>query len=257
MKLLNTILKPLALASLIAAAPSLSAQMMVLRPEKVPDRPKIAPSDLATAPVKVKESSAKQARRTATTNPRRTRPKVKAPSTVASTLPSLEFVAEEDYDDVTPRLDLSTFTGGRPASHTEELAEAAIRNVNIGNMTIGVPDCVTVFESGPDFLIGSMSNQLDMEAWLFDPTYKLSTPQAYIKYLQLHYGGIEENVTQGNRTDISGYDVKSNRNYRVRMITDGDKLYVARIIYRPAMEQAVIQRLLPELLNTPSTSAAL
>ena len=129
--------------------------------------------------------------------------------------------------------------------------------MTVGSMTVGVPDCITVFESGPDFLTGSMSNQIDMEVWQFDPTYKLSTPQAYIKYIQRHYGGIEENVTQGNRTDISGFDVKSNRNYRVRMITDGDKLYVGRVIYRPAMEKAVVERILPQLLTSSVQTAEL
>ena len=254
---LTSILKPLALSTFLTVAPALSAQMMVLRPEKVPDRPKVAPIELAKAPVKIKEASVKQAKRTAAVNPRRTNPKVKAPSAVAVSLPPLEFVAEEDYEDNTPRLDLSTFTGGRPVSHTDELYQAVVKPMTVGSMTVGVPDCITVFESGPDFLTGSMSNQIDMEVWQFDPTYKLSTPQAYIKYIQRHYGGIEENVTQGNRTDISGFDVKSNRNYRVRMITDGDKLYVGRVIYRPAMEKAVVERILPQLLTSSVQTAEL
>ena len=64
-------------------------------------------------------------------------------------------------------------------------------------------------------------------------------------------------MTQGNRTDISGFDVKSNRNYRVRMITDGDKLYVGRVIYRPAMEKAVVERILPQLLTSSVQTAEL
>ena len=41
------------------------------------------------------------------------------------------------------------------------------------------------------------------------------------------------------------------------MITDGDKLYVGRVIYRPAMEKAVVERILPQLLTSSVQTAEL
>lgn len=248
---LARLIKPLAIAVAIAATPAASAQMIIVRPEpgKVV-KPKMAPvATVAQIEQKVKESNERKEKRTkARRRVTAVRPKASQP-----TLPPLEFTAQssagQQGSEPAKGLDLTLFAGPRPESQADRLAASSTSPRKVGDLTLNIPDCITIFEEGPDFFTGNLENQLEIEAWQFDPSYKLSTPAAYTRYIEHLYGGLEENRTDGNRTVLSGFDTRSGRNYHVTMVTDGDKLYVTRIIYKPALERPMSQSVIPSLLN--------
>lgn len=250
------LLKPVAIGAALLLAPDLSAQMMVIRPAKVADHPKVAPVNIAQAPTQIKETKAKASSRKALTSRKVRRPK----STVSGTersLPPLEFTPTEDSDNSTPRLNPAHFMAEKPESQGKKLETGTMHAIPVGAFTVSLPESVSIFESGSDFFTGALDNLLEIDSWQLDPTYKLSSPQAYIKYISELYGGIESRSSNGNRTEIAGYDTQSSRNYHVTMVTDGDKFYVARIIYKPAIEKQVTELIIPNLLVSSVTASTL
>lgn len=252
MNQLTNIIKPFATAALLLSASAMSAQFIIVRPPKNLSPQGSSAQNITQAASQIKESKAKTSARSSAKQRRRTRPNT---STPARPLPPLEFTKSEDLaENTTPLLNPDYFTAPRPQSRGSEIASSTLRSIPVGNLACRLPECITIFESGPDFYSGAMNNLLEIDSWMLDPTYKLSTPQAYAKYIGQLYGGIELTQTDGNRMTISGYDTKSNRNYHVAMVTEGDKLYVTRIIYRPAIERQVSEIIVPNLL-IPSDSA--
>lgn len=255
MKHLTALIKPVVAGVLLCVAPAIAAQQMLVRPGAKPSKPKVTPVNITQVQAQVTETNAKASARKSTIRRRKAaRPNV---TVSARQLPPVEFTQPEDDSDInTPRLNLDYFTAPRPDSPGKELAESMMKVYPVGTLTVSLPECISIFETRPDFVSGAMNNLLEVNTWLLDSSYKLSTPQAYANYIAQLYGGIESNQTQGNRTDISGYDTKTSRNYHVRMVTDGDKLYVARVIYLPALERHVSEYVIPRLL-TPSNDSAL
>lgn len=246
-------LKPLlvrlaATFALLAATHIATAQMMVVRPANIPAAPAVKPVSIEQAADVVKHSKAK----TAAQAGKKKRKAVRPASTVAtSSLPPLEFTpTEEQESHSTPRLNPDAFAASRPVSRGVELSSATSHTLSVGAKSVSIPACITIFESGDDFLIGAMDNMIDIEVWQLDPSYKLSTPKAYSDFITQLYGAPERNSTSGNRHEISGFDTASGRNFHVTMVSEGDKLYVARLLYKPAIETQVSELIIPNLLNS-------
>ncbi len=235
------LLKTFGALILLSFAPSTAfAQFQILRPEKV-SAPAVKPISITDASVKVKERAEKQRMRSTS------RRKVSRQGEVRK-LPPIEFTsASYQPAELKSHLNPDLYKGPRPASPVPAIAGAGKRSIAVGNKTVAIPDCLTVFESGPDFFTAAMDNALEIDSWQFDPSYKLSTPQAYAKYIERRYGGIEKQATEGNRTELSGFDSKSNRNYFITMLQDGDKLYVTRVLYSSAVARPVREQVIPSL----------
>ncbi|MCM1476745.1 MAG: hypothetical protein NC045_02460 [Bacteroides sp.] len=250
MKKLTKLLKPLAIIAFLMIAPAMLAQTKIIRPVKVAAKPSVTPVNIVQAPTVIKEKKAKLIARQSAKKRRTHRPNVTITNT--NELPPLQFNTVEMPDN-TPRLNPERFTAPRPEARGKALAEGNRNTRNIGNLTVTLPESITIFEEGPDFLIGGMENVFEINAIELDSSYKIHTPEAYTAYIKELYGGLEQNNANGNRTELSGYDTKSSRNYRVAMVADGDKLYVARLIYSPSVERQVTEIILPSLL-VPSSS---
>lgn len=235
-------LKPFAVVLLSMAAATAYGQFRIVRPEK-PSAPAVKPESLSQAPAKVKENAEQNRSRA------KTRRKVQRQGE-ARRLPPVEFnQAAASSVDLTSKLDTDLYKGNRPASHVPTITNAAMRPVKVGALTLNVPDCLTVFEQGDDFFIAGMADALEIDVRMLDAGYKLSTPQAYIKHIETLYGGVEKNETEGNRTLLTGFDTRSNRNYHIIMQTDNDKFYVTRVFYSPAVARPVRDRVIPALTD--------
>lgn len=244
-------LRTAAAASLLAMSILASAQIIIVRPEETPSKPKVTPVAITQAPAKMQEARTNKERRSKA-RMRRTstapKPVVYAP---------VEFTANTSDAPEHPVIDLASFAGPKPESKVQLIEQAAMLTLPVGNFAVNIPECITVTDQGSDFVSGALENLLEFDSWQFDPTYKLSTPQAYTRYITQLYGGVERTATEGNRTDIDGYDTQSSRNYHVTLIADGDKLHVTRILYRPALERPVTRRMIPQLIaTTPATTTA-
>lgn len=232
----------LAVALTLGSLP-LQAQMLIVRPAEKPPTPKVIPVSISKAEASISESNSRLSKRTAAT--RRRTPRTQA---ATMSLPPLEFTVVTESE-LTPRIDLSKFSAPRPESRCRELEQASVRPIPVGDAMVGIPDCLEILESSTDFFIGALDDVLQIDSWQFDETYKLSTPEAYIRYItRLYNGAPESTVTNGDKTEIAGFDTESGKSYRVAMQKSGSKFYVTRMVYRPAVESAVTN-LFPTMLN--------
>lgn len=234
-------LKPLAAMLLIAVA-SISAQgqFRILRPEKAA-APAVRPVALTQASVKVKEHNDQQKKRN------KVRRKVQRIGE-AHRLPPIEFTAASTQGtSLESRLNPDLYKGPKPESPVPAITAAGNRAIKVGDKEVAIPECLTVFEQDADFFTAGMGNMLEINSWMFDSSYKLSTPQAYSKYIEKLYGGLEQNETQGVRTILSGFDSKTSRNYYITLLKDGERLYVTRLLYSSAVARPVRERVIPSL----------
>ncbi len=239
---LSKLPKLIALAVIALSSTAAMAQMQIVRPQKA-SAPKVAPVSISTASTKVQETNARVRKR----NPGRKRV---APVAEAKTvMPPLEFASIEDADISAPLIDMNRYSGEGPESLLPALADPQMRSIAVGDISISLPSYISVFEEGPDFFIGGYDNVIEIDSWMFDSSYKLSDAGAYIKYIERLYGGLESNTSRGDLTEIKGFDSKSNRNYYVALLSRPGKLYVTRIIYKPAAEIPLSEKVFPSLIS--------
>lgn len=135
------------------------------------------------------------------------------------------------------------------ASTVTQLDLSALTPFPLGDYTLSLPQCITVNESGPDFILGACRTDIDFDAWIFNESYKISTPEAYINHLKRNVTRIESSANRGALREITGYDAPTHRNFYVALIPDGNRLYVVRLRFNPSLAEQINEKVIPNLIS--------
>lgn len=119
----------------------------------------------------------------------------------------------------------------------------------LGDYTLSLPKCVTVSESGSDFILASCKDGIDVDAWILNDSYKIATPDAYVNHLKRSVTRIESSANRGALREITGYDAPTDRNFYVALIPDGGNFYVIRLRFKPSMAEEIYKKVIPNLIS--------